>query len=666
MAEKPTYEELEQRVKQLEQAELNFKNTEEALLKSEERYRSLVENQTDLVCRFIPDGTLIFVNDAYYHFFEKTKDELIGKKWHPLPVDDDVAFIQEKLLTLSPSNPQVLIDNRVISGRGDIHWMQFVNRGFFDHHGDLLEIQSVGRDITERKLLEKNLLISKKEWEATFDAMSDWVSVIDLDYRILRSNRSGEKFLSAPLGEIINHTCHHLVHGLEEPISGCPLQKMLQTHQRETVDLYVQEMNRWLRISIDPIMDEDGNLIKAVHIVRDITEYKKMEELILKAKKLESLGTLAGGIAHDFNNLLSAIVGHIDLAKDKIKHDLGAFENLNEVEKASMRASELAAQLITFSKGGKPVKKVVSIGELVKNSVSASLSDSGSNCEFSIPDDLFPVEIDALQIKQVIRNIVINATEAMNGKETIKVYCENAAVGKKDGLPLKAGKYVLLSIKDQGFGIAAENLAKIFDPYYSTKEMGPDKGQGLGLSICHSIIKKHDGFITVESGLGVGTTLIIYLPASEKEITELESVQKPVSEKLVVGRGKILMMDDERMLRNLVAQMLSQFGFDDVALAQDGTEAVELYRSALESGKPFDTVILDLTVRGGMGGKTAVQKLLEINPHVKAVVLSAYFNDPVMTDYKKFGFAAALPKPFTKKALKDTLSRVLMGKSDDH
>lgn len=666
MAEKPTYEELEQRVKQLEQAELNFKNTEEALLKSEERYRSLVENQTDLVCRFIPDGTLIFVNDAYYHFFEKTKDELIGKKWHPLPVDDDVAFIQEKLLTLSPSNPQVLIDNRVISGRGDIHWMQFVNRGFFDHHGDLLEIQSVGRDITERKLLEKNLLISKKEWEATFDAMSDWVSVIDLDYRILRSNRSGEKFLSAPLGEIINHTCHHLVHGLEEPISGCPLQKMLQTHQRETVDLYVQEMNRWLRISIDPIMDEDGNLIKAVHIVRDITEYKKMEELILKAKKLESLGTLAGGIAHDFNNLLSAIVGHIDLAKDKIKHDLGAFENLNEVEKASMRASELAAQLITFSKGGKPVKKVVSIGELVKNSVSASLSDSGSNCEFSIPDDLFPVEIDALQIKQVIRNIVINATEAMNGKETIKVYCENAAVGKKDGLPLKAGKYVLLSIKDQGFGIAAENLAKIFDPYYSTKEMGPDKGQGLGLSICHSIIKKHDGFITVESGLGVGTTLIIYLPASEKEITELESVQKPVSEKPVAGRGKILMMDDERMLRNLVAQMLSQFGFDDVALAQDGTEAVELYRSALESGKPFDTVILDLTVRGGMGGKTAVQKLLEINPHVKAVVLSAYFNDPVMTDYKKFGFAAALPKPFTKKALKDTLSRVLMGKSDDH
>ncbi len=641
------------------------KQVEEAQRESEERYRSLVENQTDLVCRFIPDGTLVFVNDAYCHFSEKTKDELIGKKWHPLPVDDDLAFIQEKLLELSPSNPQVLIENRVISGRGDIHWMQFVNRGFFDHHGDLLEVQSVGRDITARKLLEKNLLTSKKEWESTFDAMSDWVSVIDLDYRILRSNRSGEKFLSVPLGEMIGQTCYSLVHGLEKPIPGCPLQKMLQTHQRETVDLYVQAMNRWLRISVDPVMDQDGNLTKAVHIVRDISEQKKMEELILRTKKLESLGTLAGGMAHDFMNLLSIIAGNVELAKDGIKHDHRVLENLKDAENASLGASDLAAQLITFATGGEPVKKVASIGELVKNAASASLSGSGINCEFSIPADLFAVEIDGLQIKRVIRAIVINAAEAMNGKGTINVYCENAAVGEKDRLSLKAGKYVRLSIKDQGIGIAAENLAKIFDPYYSTKEMGIDKGQGLGLATCHSIIEKHNGLITVESELAVGTTLFVYLPASEKKMVAPEPVPKPVSEKPVVGRGKILMMDDERMIRKLVEQMLSPFGYD-VALAQDGTEAVELYRSAMESGQPFDAVILDLTVKGGMGGKTAVQKLLEINPHVKAMVLSAYFKDPVMTDCKKYGFAAALRKPFTKKALKDTLSEVLMGKSADH
>jgi PAS domain S-box-containing protein len=247
-----------------------------------------------------------------------------------------------------------------------------------------------------------------------------------------------------------------------------------------------------------------GGEQSTLNIIRDISERKKIQAEVLKAKELASLGTLAGGIAHDFNNLLSVIVGNIDLAKEKIKHDLGIFKNLHEVEKASMRAKDLAARLITFSKGGKPIKKVASIWDLVVNTVSASLRGSGINCEFSTPDDIFPVEIDASQIKQVIRNIVINAIEAMNGKGTIKVFFENAAVGEKDRLALKAGKYVRLSIKDQGIGIAQKNIAKIFDPYFSTKDMGADKGQGLGLATCHSIIKKHDGFITAESELGGG------------------------------------------------------------------------------------------------------------------------------------------------------------------
>ncbi len=402
-----------------------------------------------------------------------------------------------------------------------------------------------------------------------------------------------------------------------------------------------------------------GDDQSTLNIIRDVSDRKKMQTEVLKAKKLSSLGTLAGGIAHDFNNLLYVIVGNIDLAKDKIKRDLGILKNLQEVEKASLRASELAARLITFSKGGNPIKKVVPIGELVKNAISASLNGSSINCEFSIADDLFPVEIDALQIKQVIRNIVINATEAMNGKGTIKVSCENTAVGEKDRPPLKAGKYVLLSIKDQGTGIALKNLAKIFDPYFSTKDMGAEKGQGLGLAACHSIIKKHDGFMTAESELGLGTTLIIYFPASEKEIKELKPIPKIVPDKPMVGIGRILAMDDEKMIRDLTEQMLSQFGYDAV-LAQDGSEAIELYRSAMESGKPFDAVILDLTVKSGMGGKSAAQKLLEINPYVKSIVSSAYFNDPVMTDFKKYGFAAALPKPYMKKDLCDTLSKVLM------
>jgi len=407
-----------------------------------------------------------------------------------------------------------------------------------------------------------------------------------------------------------------------------------------------------------------GDEQSTLNSIRDISARKKMQAEVLKAKKLASLGTLAGGMAHDFNNLLSVIVGNIDLAKEKIKHDFGIIKNLQEVEKACMRAKDLAARLITFSKGGKPIKKVTAIGELAMNAVSASLRGSGINCEFSIPDDLFPVEIDALQIKQVIRNIVINATEAMIGKGTIRVSCKNAAVGENERLPLRVGNYVLLSIKDQGIGIASKNLAKIFDPYFSTKDMGAVKGQGLGLATCHSIIKNHDGFITAESESGVGATFIIYFPASEKQIEELEPIQRIKPEKQMVGTGRILAMDDEKMIRNLIEQTLTNFGYD-VALAQDGAEAVELYRGAMESGKPFDAVILDLTVKSGIGGKSAAQKLLEINPHVKLIVSSAYFNDPVMIDFKKYGFAAALPKPYTKKGMKDTLSKVLMDKSAD-
>jgi two-component system cell cycle sensor histidine kinase/response regulator CckA len=407
-----------------------------------------------------------------------------------------------------------------------------------------------------------------------------------------------------------------------------------------------------------------GDEQSTLNIIRDISARKKMQAEVLKAKKLASLGTLAGGIAHDFNNLLSVIVGNIDLAKEKIKNDFGIIKNLQEVEKACMRAKDLAARLITFSKGGKPIKKVTAIGELAMNAVSAFLRGSGINCEFCIPDDLFPVEIDALQIKQVIRNIVINATEAMNGKGTIRVSLKNAAVGENERLPLRAGNYVLLSIKDQGIGIASKNLAKIFDPYFSTKDMGAVKGQGLGLATCHSIIKNHDGFITAESESGVGATFIIYFPASEKQIEELEPIQGIKPEKPMVGTGRILAMDDEKMIRNLIEQTLTKFGYD-VALAQDGAEAVELYRGAMESGKPFDAVILDLTVKSGMGAKSAAQKLLQINPHVKPIVSSAYFNDPVMIDFKKYGFAAALPKPYTKKDMKDTLSKVLTGKSAD-
>lgn len=407
--------------------------------------------------------------------------------------------------------------------------------------------------------------------------------------------------------------------------------------------------------------DNSGEIEYISGIFFDKTETKKLEAQLQQAQKLESIGILAGGIAHDFNNLLAVIMGNISLAEEDIRPETETFENLKEAEKAALRAKELTNRLITFSKGGTLVKEVTSIVDLVNDSVNFALKGSNINCEFSIPDDVQAEKIDRIQMKQVIQNITINAREAMNGKGAIKVYCQNVTIGQEDALPFKDGKYVKISINDHGLGIPEENLTKIFDPYFSTKEMSTDKGQGLGLTICHSIVENHDGFIAVESEVGVGTTFTIYLPAAVEKIVGTEPVKMVEPEKPAVRTGRILVMDDEEAIRRLSKQSLKRFGYD-AELAKDGAEAIELYKKAMESGKPFEMVILDLTVKKGMGGKDTVKELLRLDPQVKTIVSSGYSNDPVVNDFKKYGFLGTLPKPYQKKDLSDMLSQVL-GKS---
>lgn len=417
---------------------------------------------------------------------------------------------------------------------------------------------------------------------------------------------------------------------------------------------------RWINHVCQAVYGTDGAFLGRRGSNRDISKRKQMEEELLKSKKLESLGVLAGGIAHDFNNLLTSVVGNISLAKMKMKPGSKAFQNLVKAEKASIQTKELTARLITFSKGGEPVKETVSIGDLVKNSVGSSLKGSDIDAGFSIPDDISPVEVDEEQIKQVIHNIITNAQEAMAGQGTINVSCENADIGEKDTLTLKDGKYVKISLKDQGPGIPEEDLIRIFDPYFSTKDMGTQKGMGLGLAISDSIIKKHDGLITVESELGTGTTLSIYLPASEKEIVEAAPVKKPVPEKPVTQGEKILVMDDEEMVRDVSNALLTHLGYE-AEVAVDGVEAIEMYRKAMESEKPFDMVILDLTNKIGMGGVETIERLLEIDPDVRAIVATGYSNDPIMSNFREHGFCGALPKPFTLDQLKTALHDAIAG-----
>ncbi|MBA7692471.1 Sensor histidine kinase RcsC [subsurface metagenome] len=385
-------------------------------------------------------------------------------------------------------------------------------------------------------------------------------------------------------------------------------------------------------------------------MIEDITERKRLEEELLKAQKLDSIGVLAGGIAHDFNNILTAIIGNITLAKMDTKSGDEIFEVLTEAEKASGRAKDLTQQLLTFSKGRTPVKKTSSIAELTKDSAGFILRGFNVKCKFFIPDDLWPVEVDEGQMSQVINNLLINAAQAMPEGGIIEVQAENIHVGS-DYLPhLKDEKYIKFSIKDHGIGISEEYLPKIFDPYFTTKQ----EGSGLGLATCYAIVKNHAGYLFVESELEVGTTFSIYLPACLKEIPAKQKME----EKPLTGGGKILIMDDEEMVRKTAGRILKSIGYE-VVFAQDGAEAIELYKKAMQTERPFDAVIIDLTVPGGMGAKESIKKLLEIDPGVKAIVSSGYSNDPVMANCREYGFYAAILKPYKLKELSEILQGVI-------
>jgi signal transduction histidine kinase/CheY-like chemotaxis protein len=385
---------------------------------------------------------------------------------------------------------------------------------------------------------------------------------------------------------------------------------------------------------------------------QEITERKRMEDELIKAQKLESVGILAGGIAHDFNNILTSVSGNISLAKMRIKPGDKIFDLLSAAEAASMRAQGLTRQLLTFAKGGAPVKEIASLQNLIKESSLYVLTGSKSRCEFQIAEDLWPVEVDVGQINQVIRNVVLNANQAMPDGGIIRVTGENHVLDEKQDLPVKPGRYIRISIKDQGVGIAEKHLSKIFDPFFSTKPTG----RGLGLATAYSIIKKHNGHIAVNSLPEAGATFHIYLPASDKELPVKE---EPV---LLTGSGRILIMDDDKLLKEMAGDMLEMLGYES-GFADDGDEAIEMYKKAMGSEKPYDAVILDLTIPGGMGGKETIKKLLEIDPEIKAVVFSGYSDDPVMSNYRKYGFKGMMPKPFDAYALGKALSDVLSSRA---
>ena len=507
-------------------------------------------------------------------------------------------------------------------------------------------------EITARKQVVSALRVSEERYRTLVNNANEAIIVVQ-DGQVVFANPATEQILGRPVQEITNMYLQDFVHPDDR-------ERILKKHEKLLREEQVQNPHPAKLIAADGGVRKLSNSSVFIQwegrpavlcLITDVTEMEKMQAEIMKADKLEALGLLAGGIAHDFNNYLATLAGNVSLAKIYKNDYHKIHEKLGNMEKAIHQLKDLSNQLFTFAQGGGPVKEVVSLQGLIEDNVKFTLSGTNVRCKFMLQADLQRAAVDEGQFCQVLNNIVINAMQAMPGGGTLAVTAENTElrpVNKNySHLPLKAGPYVKISIQDQGPGIKKEDLLKIFDPFFTTKE----RGSGLGLATSYSIIKKHGGYLDVESQKGAGTTFHIYLPASRQGGKSTARKRETV-----YGLGKILLMDDEPEILKLTAEMLTYLGYE-VALARDGREVLSQYRAALKSNRPFDLVIMDLTIPGRMGGREAIAELLQEDPAVKALVCSGYSADPVMNNYRAHGFKGAIRKPFTIEELSRLVSK---------
>ena len=626
------------------------KRTEDALRENEARYKALFDRS--LYCIWVHDfqGRFLDANQAALNLLGYTREEIISLNFASLLDEEQMPKALKKLEEIMRTGSEKeYAEYRLRRKDGDYVWVE-AEAFMIYRHGKPYAVQGLARDITERKRAEDELRLSEERFRRLAENAIVGLSLSDSDARLVYVNPATLKMCGYD--------------SLEE-IQSRPIEKLITPETLARVMDAMKEKKRLPYWEID-IVRKDGHIrhleasVSSVNIggvklfqsvFIDVTERKRIEDELLRAQRLESIGILAGGIAHDFNNFLAAVMGNISLAIMRTSPQDKAMKNLQEAERACVGARDMIQQILTFSKGGAPIKETASITDIIKNSAGLALRGSNVRCEFFLPDNLWPVEVDVGQMSQVINNLIINADYAMPGGGIIGIGAENLNIGPENVLPLKQGSYVKVIIKDLGAGIAPEDIPRIFDPYFSTK----DEGFGLGLATTYSIIKRHEGYIDVESEMGAGTTFHVYLPASDKKLPE----KRVSEEKPIIGEGRILVMDSEESIREVISEMLKSLGYE-VESAFDGQEAIELYKKAGESGRPFNVVIMDLTVPGGMGGKEAVRELIKIDPGVKVIVSSGYSNDPIMAEYKKYGFSGVIAKPYRIKDLSEVLYNVVI------
>ncbi|MCP3926376.1 MAG: PAS domain S-box protein [Desulfobacterales bacterium] len=605
------------------------KKKERSLKESEERFRRVVESNMFGMAIWETKGAVVSANDKFLEIVGYSREDLREGKlsWEKITTTEYYDLILKKIKEVKEKGFCTSFEKEYT--RKDGSKIPVLVGGITGTGGQII---SYSINLNKKRSGDVKLKRSEAKSRALLNAIPDLMLIMTREGLILdfKADNSGQfdknlndknikdilpddiadKIIKCVCDALESNKVEHLEYDLD--LSGCGKR------------YYEGSINRFSNNEV-------------IAILRDITDRKKFEVQLQHSEKMDAIGTLAGGIAHDFNNILGVITGNISYLFNKFDHENEIHSILKDMMEGTIQAQSLTQQLLTFSKGGTPVKTVCAVDKIVTEASKFVTRGSKTLCHYDIQENLWRSEVDEGQLHQVICNLVINSIQAMPKGGDINIRIENLAAFKKEFL--KKGDYIKISITDHGTGINENDHQKIFEPYYSTKK----KGSGLGLATAYSIVEKHHGKIEVISKKNYGATFIIYLKATDKEIPLI--LKKSVQD-VNMKKGKVLIMDDEEILLKMLERILVRIGYEPY-FAMDGREAVEMYKESIEDGDPFDLVMMDLTVPGGMGGKEAITELLKIDPKVKSVVSSGYSNDPVMANYSDYGFSGVIPKPYS-------------------
>jgi len=627
---------------------------------SEQRFRMLYEEVPVPYQSLDENGNILEVNQTWLSALGYERAEVIGRSFTDFLVPAERPQFPQRLANCKSADVVSQIPWTMLHKAGSAILAEFEGRMQRSADGQHRQSHLIFQDVTVRKRAEEALAAERERLAVTLRSIGDCVIATHIEAQVVLMSEAAEKLTGWTQEEAAGSPIHDIVRLVDERTGEpCPCPVIQVTHGAWTLELpaiavLISRSGERHRVaySAAPIRSGEGEAVGMVLVLRDTTEEQRLLSEALRVQKLESLSLLAGGIAHDFNNVLLVIMGNLQVARLFPRGDEKHAQMLNNAERACKQAQDLTGQLLTFAKGGAPVKQVASIAGLVRDSAFFAVSGSNVQCEFSADDDLWPVEVDVGQMSQVINNLVINADQAMPAGGALRVSLHNVTLDERSAMPLPSGQYVAIAVQDEGTGISADHLDHIFDPYFTTKSTG----SGLGLANCYSIIRQHGGHIAVSSKVEVGSIFTVYLPRTERPGT----VHDGGAQAIPTGSGRILIMDDEAAVRELGEMLLQELGYT-VETVACGEEAVASYRAAFEASRPFAAVILDLTIRGGMGGKETIAALRDIDPDVKAIVCSGYSADAVMAHYRDYGFQAVVVKPYEVAGLAQAVAAATAG-----